>query len=788
MKASPYLLLLALICILTGCGSPDQAIQNQTHLISITETQPVRPELDWRTDTWRFDTLSATNHNLYITGYVQDFEYEDTNGFNIAGSFFCCLKDKFYRFDRLERNIILDNGEINDVEFYLNCYDSGTGDVWHKEVPIPVLREYRGNEVVPMKLDMVSEEEYALFLAVYGPEMEVTAYPVVHMDLNGKKLSVTDLYPAMRDSGVEIQPSYGYTKVYADQQGYYLLPDTHGLSGLEPGRIMVLDAEGNLAGIIGSEEGDAVAGYVMKDPDGNAMFEIYIPGEEGIRLIGYNPAAGEKLYAQVQLEPNTPKAMSDDGYLYYGTGEGGLYRWDLYTGMREFCVNYLDLGIDCFSAYLAIIIGGNGQPLLLEHGSGDTNICRLGTNPEDAPDTIRMVSLVMDYQYVSRCAIDYSKNHPDCIIRLDKPDMEGLTYYEAVQAWEDYRTRTLADLVAGKGADLYCVTAEDMEMLYGKGVLADLSDVLPQEYVDAIFPGALGCGAIDGKQMGLTPEGYVTTVMVDNSLWPGDRWNWDEAMAVKEANPDRNQLLILRFGFSRIFGAGNAAISEMYLRYLTETPFLDMDAGICDFDSPRFIQLLEMLRDMDPEIYHSDNAVQDQKAVAFMEDIWYFPMFATMMSQYDGRYHLVGYPTENSQGNYWTCDYYVVVNKETAYWEQIKEYLVSLFDYSRQIGNEGAVRNDLLEGKIRYSEYNPDRPLMWGMYIIPEKPDGPPGSTWDQEYIELLNSAVPYRNSVSDVENIILEELDSYFSGDKDVQTVVKMIQSRVQLYLNERK
>lgn len=787
MKYSYSLLLLfsILICILTGCSSAETGNTNQT--TPAVETQAIRPELDWRTDAWKFDTLSAANHSLYITGYVQDFEY-DTNGYTISESSFCCLKDNFYRFDRLELNYVLNEQAVNETEYYLNCYDSETGEVWHREIPIPTLKDYSENRVIPLKLDMVSEEEYALFLSVYDSEDEVIAYMAVHMNLDEKQLSVTDLYPAMRDSGIEIQPSYVYTNVYADQQGYhYLLPDQHCLNGLESGRIMVLDAEGNLAGIIGSEERDAVANYVMKDPDGNAMFEIYFSEEESMRLIEYNPTDGEKLYAQVQLEPGTPKAMSEDGYLYYGTGDGRLFRWDLYTGTREFCISYQEIGIDSLSSALYMVMDSNGQPLLLTDHSGNTNIYQLGADPEDAKNTIRMVSLVRDYQYVSGCAIDYSMNNSDYFIRLDKPNVEGLTYSEANQVLENYRTRVLAELVAGKGADIYYVTAEDMEMLYEKGVLADLSDVLPQEYVDAIFPGALGCGVIDGKQVGLSPIGYVTIVMADNSLWSGERWNWDEAMAVKKANPDRNQLLILRYGRSRMFGHGETAIKELYLRYLTETPFLDMNAGTCDFDTPRFIQLLEMLKNMEPGTY-GDDAVRDQKAIAFMDDIWDFAQFAVMMSEYEGQYHLVGYPTENSQGNYWTCDYYVVVNKDTMYPEQIKEYLISLFDYSKQIGNEGAIRKDLIEGNIHYDESNSLSPLTWGMYIIPEKPDGPPGSTWDQEYMDLLNSAVPYRNSTSAVENIILDELASYFSGDKDAQTIAARIQNRVQLYLNEQK
>ncbi|MCM1118481.1 MAG: extracellular solute-binding protein [bacterium] len=783
MKLSPYFFSLVLIGILTGCSGSEAGNTEQTKTAA--ESQAVRPDLDWRTDAWKFDTLSASTHDLYITGYVPDFEYDDAEGYTISDISFCCLADKFYRFDRLEREYA---PAADGARYYLNCYDSGTEEAWQEKVTLPKLKEYEEYDVLPMKLDMISDKEYALFFAVYGPEKEVMAYPVVQMSLDGKQLSATDLYPAMRESGLEIKPSYGYRDVYADRQGYYyLLADEHCLSGLEPGKIMVLDAEGNAVGTMGSEETNIAAEFAMKDPDGNAVFEIYESGAGEIRLTGYSSASGEKLYAEVSLEARTPKAMSEDGYLYYGTGAGKLYRWDLYTGTREFCVDYQALGLDSISSELSMTIDGKGQPLLAEHGQGSTRIYQLGTESENAQSTIRMVCLAEDCPYVSRCAVDYSRDNPNCIIRLDKPDVEGLSFAETDQAVQDYRTRALAELVAGKGADLYYVTAEDMEMLYEKGVLADLSDVLPQDYLDAIFPGALGCGVIDGKQIGLVPEAYVTAVMVDSALWSEESWSWDEAMAVKEANPERNQLLTLRYTRSRVVGFGNVAIQELYLRYLSETPFLDVENGTCDFDSARFIQLLEMLKGMGPGTYGND-AVQEQKTVAFMEDVWDFPMYAVMMSEYDGQYHLVGFPTKNGYGNYWSCDYYVVVNKDTVYWDQIKEYLISLFDYSRQLGNDGAVRNDLIEGNLRIDEYNPSHPLMWGMHYIPEKPDGLPGSTWDQEYMDLLNSAVPYRNSTSDVENIILEELDSFFSGDKDAQTVAAMIQNRVQLYLNERK
>ena len=55
-------------------------------------------------------------------------------------------------------------------------------------------------------------------------------------------------------------------------------------------------------------------------------------------------------------------------------------------------------------------------------------------------------------------------------------------------------------------------------------------------------------------------------------------------------------------------------------------------------------------------------------------------------------------------------------------------------------------------------------------------------------YMNVIKSAdklVNYNESISD---IIIEEAQSYFSGQKDAASVAKIIQSRVQIYVNENR
>lgn len=54
--------------------------------------------------------------------------------------------------------------------------------------------------------------------------------------------------------------------------------------------------------------------------------------------------------------------------------------------------------------------------------------------------------------------------------------------------------------------------------------------------------------------------------------------------------------------------------------------------------------------------------------------------------------------------------------------------------------------------------------------------------------IHIIESAEKHYQYNTDVQNIINEEAESYFSGQKDAYTVVNIIQNRVSLYVEEQR
>ena len=71
-----------------------------------------------------------------------------------------------------------------------------------------------------------------------------------------------------------------------------------------------------------------------------------------------------------------------------------------------------------------------------------------------------------------------------------------------------------------------------------------------------------------------------------------------------------------------------------------------------------------------------------------------------------------------------------------------------------------------------------------GFILLDSKKDG---SSYADEFITLMDNASPISPYI-EIQDIVMEEAGGYFSGAKDEYTAAKVIQSRVQLYLDENR
>lgn len=152
---------------------------------------------------------------------------------------------------------------------------------------------------------------------------------------------------------------------------------------------------------------------------------------------------------------------------------------------------------------------------------------------------------------------------------------------------------------------------------------------------------------------------------------------------------------------------------------------------------------------------------------------------------------MVGFPTREGSKNYIMADNaYLVVNAKAEHLEEIKELIAYLLSYENQFNNSYmSVREDVIRDSVEYVDYENKYMLKVSAngdthMTLAAKPDG---NSWLEDYLAFIDTCEPEpRWHYTLVGVIISEEVQPYFAGDKSAEEVAKIIQSRVQLYLDE--
>lgn len=768
------LLAVILMLLITACG------QEGTDEVSGTaDSAPEQSKnalFDWRDEEWNADLKETSSYPLYLKQYTDGLEADESGlPYDYQKTFYCAAGNNFYTLDCLGMTLTDTGGML--MTYYLNCYEGENGDINKQNIPLPDIPDSAGLDKSVVAFDVVNEQECVLFVQIRQEE-SLHNYYAVHLSMKGEYLRMVDLYPAMAENNIPGMETWVYDNIHVDSQGnYYLIPD------ISQGEVLVLGTDGTLLHRLeAGEQGESVQ-FAMKDPDRNPVFKWYNSRENTILLAGYEASVGKKSYVRVQIPCGMSMVLSEEGFLYYTGLDGKLYRWDLRTGEYAFCMDYGDLGIGANSSMLYMVTGSNGEPVLLDCAGKNAHIYSLSKEQATAQTMIRLVSTTSYCDYISACAARFSREQDNCVILVEKPQTEGMDSEAYYRAQDEFRDQALLELTAGKAADLYLVSAADMEMLYEKGVLADLTGILPEELESCIFPGVLDGGVMDGRQIGLTPEATARVAMVSNELWQGDSWTLQEALDLMDAQPQLRYLLI-HSGYN--YGTGH--LLQVFLQDIENSPFLNLEEGTCDFNNSLFIRLLEHVKGYGNAGSWEYDPLAEGSAAGFFTSVVSYPHFTYIMEEYGEQYHPVGFPTDGESGNYWVCDYFLVMNKDTSHRDILEKYLMELFDTENQRLCDRAVRSDMSSRFTIADAYDPNGGLLYdkgdGVYSrLGTKPDG---SSWEQEYLELMNHCVSRSDRTDPIVDIIMEEADSYFTGSKDAEAAAQIIQNRVQLYLDE--
>lgn len=222
-----------------------------------------------------------------------------------------------------------------------------------------------------------------------------------------------------------------------------------------------------------------------------------------------------------------------------------------------------------------------------------------------------------------------------------------------------------------------------------------------------------------------------------------------------------------------------------YLMMFNEDAFIDWDTGTCRFDSEEFKAILEYVSQFPDSVVSGG---EDESLFAKIQNgevlfavVEPDPLFVLRdyVKMFGEDAACVGFPTADGRGGHLliSSDAYAIAavseHKEAA-WKFIEESLTQEKTSELYAGfyiSYPALKstlNERVDAAVERGELNRD-----DVNVV----------------LELLPDAMPFF-SVKDDEiiKIISEEAPAYYSGQKGMDDVVNIIQSRIQIYVNENK
>lgn len=266
--------------------------------------------------------------------------------------------------------------------------------------------------------------------------------------------------------------------------------------------------------------------------------------------------------------------------------------------------------------------------------------------------------------------------------------------------------------------------------------------------------------------------------------------------------------------------------------------FVDWTTGKCTFDSEAFQQLLAFCNSfpddstsddgiaysseaatvdtMDDPVWESDaTRILSGKQLMATTSFYSFEDYIYNIYPVKDKVTFVGYPSESGEpGNSFYIQCPMAISSVTKYPDAAWDFVSTMIRqtnedaesmYAFPISQEAFDKKmtsvmteqyqlDVNGEQVDWDEDGEPDKMCIGTYEVVENGE----STWQQVYaltqedidqiLSVINSATGIVDYDDEILSIVSDEVSAYFAGDKDVQTTANMIQSRVNLYVQEQR
>lgn len=743
-------------------------------------TEATTPALitDWKTTGFAVSGAVEAEQQLWIEKHIPwqhegisyDVETEKISRVIEAGAY----GGKIYRL-----HVVTKPPQGAAVRLILETYDTFAMEAAYTEILPQQLGVKNPENMLLTDMDVVTEQEFAFWVVEYeqeaGNSFVQCQNVMIYSDL-AQNLYKADLLPAYQEAGI-VEASYDTIVLQGE-----CICDSAGNS-----YVRTIDEDSYCPRIcVFSKDGTALMEYTMSgegsigepfELEGELIFPVYLQQEQSTYLIWLDTAARQVKTLAVLEEQIEQVYGAQGNCVYYETREG-IVSWDIVSGSRKQVFDFVQNGIgEVYQTML--VLTENQAPILRMYGTVNGAfkdwLVPLSETKIEPGEPVRIANLLEGFDRVESSVVIAGRDNPDYHYVYEEP---------SASEREEYRTRIFAELTAGKGPDVLYVSLEDMEILQRQGLLADLRTLLLQESLEGVWPGVIELGSVEETLVGLPASISVVSLIVSERAGAGESWTLDEMIALMEGGRLNSRLVQGNMLF-----APRAALSLLLEWSLEDSFLIDWEKRESHFEDERFIKLLEYSQAAGSQVEEVQGDPLGEKGermkLVSLSLQWEISAFIGTRDTVDG--YFIGMPTEKGKGNYLECPGVLVVKKDVSDKEAVAAYLECfLSDEVQGIGEELSVRKLSTEDIV----YEEDGEAFWqvnGGSVLYSLTVFEDGTTSLHEAKELLENCVPAPKKYEALQNIIMEEVQAYYPGEKSATEVAEIIDNRVQLYLDER-
>ncbi len=718
-------------------------------------------------------------------------------------------KEHVFRSETITVEGIEDANAINDLQvkdgrMYISVYD------WKKEGGTElqlISQKLDGSERKTIKLEMgegfsysqLTPDQAGNYFAIFNHYYEDASkdaenpewkdeYFLVKLDGEGKEVWKKPLLG-------EEENSYWVNELALLPDGRLLLSDSEGMA--------LYDAEGNKTGNVKPQKEMDSPG-VYQTGDGSIVLRYYDTEQNKEFLCKLDVDTGEvsQDYTIPGGASNFNSMYTGEGFDFFLSGSGSIYGYNLGDTQLKEIMNFIDSDLmNFYISYLAVVSDTEFYGVIDDENKETVLTRFVKVDPKDVKDKIVLTLACNDFDWdVRNRVVSFNKTNEEYRIKV-----EDYSQYNTEEDYSVGQTRLNTDIASGKVPDIL-VLREGMpvESYMSKGLFEDLYPYIDKDGEMAredFFPNVLAAYEYDGKLYRLVPSFHIYTVSgktAEVGTQPG--WTLEELKQVMAAKPEGTQIFsemtrddLMRCGIQ-----------------MSGDQFIDWKTGECSFDSEEFISLLEFAGEFPETLgpdYYGENFWENYASFWREGKVLLEMLYLTSFSNYNydkkGTFGeditLIGFPVKEGNGAALAGNLELAMSSKSKYkdgvWQFMRYFLTEEYqgkiDYQWPLSLKQTERlGQAAMKKSTYEDENGnmvevDETYMINGVEIPITPMTREEVDGLVEYVKSVNQLYSYNEALI---NIVMEEAAPYFAGQKKAKEVAGIIQSRVQIYVNENR